>query len=250
MLERAEEEEREIVWKLEALEVRLDKLIEIYRLRKLEELEARLEELSVRYHIESPSYKEQQAVYETVDEFWGDDYEGVIEEKELELHDYTNPSEDVIVEPLDQMEDDEENEHAPSWEDEFCDELVGLPVFEEHEEFDPVGDLIYLETLIIGKPAMEIKCEPNEKEEKVAKEDDQNMVVVESPHLVKVNKSVEELGSGSPPKLTKPQKRERKCLDQYVLRVKKWYIKSYRKTQKCKNNHFPHYMSCIRFGPV
>ncbi|XP_076944901.1 uncharacterized protein LOC143615730 [Bidens hawaiensis] len=169
---------------------------------------------------------------------------------ELELPDYTNSSEDVVVEPLDQMEDDEEEEHAPSWEDEFGDELVGLPVYEEHEEFDPVGDLIHLETLIMGKPTMEIKTSPEEeKEEEVATEDEKSLELVESPNHMKVSMSVEELDSGTPPKSTKPQKRKRKCLDQHVLRVQKWYIKSYRTTLKCKSNHFPHYMPRIRFGP-
>ncbi|XP_076919869.1 uncharacterized protein LOC143580821 [Bidens hawaiensis] len=212
MLERAEQEEREIFQKIKALEARLDKLIERERLRKIEELEARLDEISARIQNESFSYKEQEAFYETDDDFWNNDDEGVIEEMELERPDYTDLSEDAVVEPLDQMEDEEENEHVPSWEDEFGDELVGLPVFEEHEEFDPVGDLIYLETLIMGKPTMEIKTSPEEEEKEVAKEDDQNMVVAESSHHVKVSKSVEELDSGSPPKSTKPQKRERKML--------------------------------------
>ncbi|XP_076893012.1 uncharacterized protein LOC143544919 [Bidens hawaiensis] len=241
MLERAEEEERERVQKLEALEARLDKLIKIYCLRKLEELEARLEELSARYQIKSLSYKEQQAVYE--------DDEGVIEEMELKPVDYTDLSEYYVEEPLNQMEDDEEEEHAPSWEDEFGDELVGLPVYEEDGEFDPVGDLIYLETLIMGKPAMEIKRAPNEKEEEMANEEDQNTMVVESPHHMKFSRSVKELDSGSPPKLKRPKKRARKCLDQHVLRVQTWYIKSYGTTLKCKTNHFPHYMPRIRFGP-
>ncbi|XP_076905913.1 uncharacterized protein LOC143561823 [Bidens hawaiensis] len=241
MFERTEEEEHEIIRKLEALEARLDKLIEIYRLRKLEELEARLEELSARYQIESPSYKEQQAVYE--------DDEGVIEEMELKPVDYTDLSEDAVEEPLNQMEDDEEEEHAPSWEDDFGEELVALPVYEEDGEFDPVGDLIYLETLIMGKPTMEIKRAPNRKEELVANEEDQNMMVVESPHHMKFSRYVKELDSGSPPKLKNPKKSVRKCLDQYVLRVQRWYIKSYGTTLKCKTNHFPHYMPPIRFGP-
>ncbi|XP_076908157.1 uncharacterized protein LOC143564904 [Bidens hawaiensis] len=250
MLERAEQEERERFQKIKELEVRLDKLIERERLHKIEEIEARLDEISARIQHESFSKKEREVVYETDDEFWNNDDEGLIEEMELELPDYTDLSEDVVVEPLDQMEDDEEEEHVPSWEDESGDELVGLPVFEEHEEFDPVGDLIYLETLIMGKPTMEIKTSlEEEKEEDVAKDEDQNMVVVEPPHHVKVSKSMEELDSGPLPKSTNPQKRERKCLDQHVLRVQKWYIKSYRRKLKCKNNHFSHYMSRIRFGP-
>ncbi|XP_076910977.1 uncharacterized protein LOC143568802 [Bidens hawaiensis] len=165
---------------------------------------------------------------------------------ELKPVDYTNLSEDVVEEPLNQMEDDEEEEHAPSWEDEFGDELVGLPIYEEDGEFDPVGDLIYLETLIMGKPAMEIKRAPNGKEEEVANEEDQNTMVVESPHHMKFSRSVKELDSGSPPNFKKPKKRARKCLDQHVLRVQRWYIKSYRTKLKCKIDHFPHYMPRIR----
>ncbi|XP_076888392.1 uncharacterized protein LOC143538812 [Bidens hawaiensis] len=218
MLERAEQEERERFQKIKELEFRLDKLIDRERLRKIEELEARLDEISAIIQNESFSYKEQEDVYETYDELWNNDDEGMIEEMELELPDYTELSEDVVVEPLDQMEDDEKKEHLPSWDDEFGDELVGLPVFDEHAEFDPVGDLIYLETLIMGKPTMEIKTSSEEeKEEDVATEEDQNMVVVESPHHRNVSKFVEELDSGSPPKSTNPQKRERK----HVLRVQK-----------------------------
>ncbi|XP_076902248.1 uncharacterized protein LOC143556923 [Bidens hawaiensis] len=204
MLERVEQLEREKFQKIKELEVRIDKLIERERLRKIEEIEARLDEVSARIQYESFSYKEQEAVYETDDECWNNDDEGLIEEMELELPDYTDLSEDAVVEPLEQMEDEEEEEHAPSWEDKFGDELVGLPDFEKHEEFDPVGDLIYLETLIMGKPTMEIKCSPNEKEEEVVKEKDQNMVVLESPRRRNVRMSVEEIGSGPPPKSTKP----------------------------------------------
>ncbi|XP_076922310.1 uncharacterized protein LOC143584041 [Bidens hawaiensis] len=250
MLERAEQEERERFQKILELEARIDKLIERERLRKIEEFEARLEEISARIQNESFSYKEQEAFYKTDDDFWNNDDEGVIEEMELELPGYTDLREHVVDEPLDQMEDDEEKKHVPSWEDEFGDELVGLRVFDEHAEFDPVGDLIYLETLIMGKPTMEIKMSPEEeKEEEVAKEDDQNMVVVDSSHHMKVGKSVEELDGGPPPKSAKPQKRKRKCVDQHVMRVQKWYIKSCRRTMKCKNYHFPHYMPRIRFGP-
>ncbi|KAM0012377.1 hypothetical protein Hdeb2414_s0053g00753611 [Helianthus debilis subsp. tardiflorus] len=103
------------------------------------------------------------------DGFWSDNDEGVIEEAELEVPDYiTARSEEVEEEPLDKMED-EKDEHVPSWEEEFGDELVGLPTLEE-EEFDPVGDLACLEKLLEGELAMEIKQIPNVEEEKVADE--------------------------------------------------------------------------------
>ncbi|KAJ0569619.1 hypothetical protein HanRHA438_Chr05g0214771 [Helianthus annuus] len=97
------------------------------------------------------------------DGFWSDD-EVVVEEAELEVPDYT-AVEEVENELLNKMED-EKGEHVPSWEEEFGDELVGLPTLED-EEFDPVGDLAYLETLLEKEPTMEIKYTPNV-EEKVA----------------------------------------------------------------------------------
>ncbi|KAJ0575734.1 hypothetical protein HanIR_Chr05g0216201 [Helianthus annuus] len=72
------------------------------------------------------------------------------------------------------MEDAKIEEHVPSWEDEFGDELVVLPTLED-EEFDPVGDLAYLETLLVETPTMEIKYTPNV-EEKVAEEFDSRPV--------------------------------------------------------------------------
>ena len=63
------------------------------------------------------------------------------------------------------IDEDEKKEKVPSWEDEFGDELVGLPVPEEEEEFDPVGDLAYLEKLLAGKPTMVIRNSPNEDEQ-------------------------------------------------------------------------------------
>ncbi|KAJ0589208.1 hypothetical protein HanIR_Chr04g0183481 [Helianthus annuus] len=60
------------------------------------------------------------------DDFWNDD-EG-----------------EDVDEPLDKMEN-ERGMHIPSWEDEFGEELIGLPTLID-EEFDPVGNLAYLET--------------------------------------------------------------------------------------------------------
>ncbi|KAJ0539714.1 hypothetical protein HanRHA438_Chr08g0363031 [Helianthus annuus] len=104
------------------------------------------------------------------DGFWSDD-EGVVEEAELEVLDYTTVEKvEVEEEPLDKMEDAKIEEHVPSWEEEFGDELVGLPTLED-EEFDPVSDLAYLETLLVETPTMEIKYTPNV-EEIVAEEFD------------------------------------------------------------------------------
>ncbi|KAJ0549490.1 hypothetical protein HanRHA438_Chr07g0295731 [Helianthus annuus] len=136
-------------------------------------------------------------------------------------------------EPLDKMED--ENEYLPSWEEEFGDELVGLPNL-DHEEFDPVGDLAYLETLLEEKPTMEIKQIPNIEEEKVAEELDSWPVKV--------------LDVGLPPTPTRTrEKARRKRLDQHIVRVQRWCKQKHKGKLKCRDNHLSRYMHCIRFGP-
>ncbi|KAF5801972.1 hypothetical protein HanRHA438_Chr06g0263621 [Helianthus annuus] len=142
-----------------------------------------------------------------------------------------NEGEDV-VEPLDKMED--EKEHVPSWEDEFGDELVGLPTFVD-EEFDPVGDLAYLETLLKEKPTMEIKYIPNKEEEEVATKFD--------------GWPMERLKDGLPHTPTKSWEKAQKCLDQHRLREHRWYKRKLNGTLKCTEHHPPHYMPRIKFGP-
>jgi hypothetical protein len=74
-----------------------------------------------------------------------------------------------VSEKENKMGDEDEDMHVPSWEDEFGDELVDLPTLEE-EEFDHVGDLLFLETLLAGKPTTEINTPNEEKvEEAVTK---------------------------------------------------------------------------------
>ncbi|KAJ0843890.1 hypothetical protein HanRHA438_Chr15g0696391 [Helianthus annuus] len=132
-----------------------------------------------------------------------------------------------VNEPLDKMENEREM-HIPSWEEEFGDVLVGLPTLVE-EEFDPVGDIVYLETLLV-----EIKQAPNEEEDEVAEEFD--------------GCPVERLEDTSPTQLL-TQEKPRGSLDQHSLRVQRWYIRKHNGTLKCGDNHHPHYMSRIRFGP-
>ncbi|KAJ0467706.1 putative transcription factor interactor and regulator CCHC(Zn) family [Helianthus annuus] len=169
------------------------------------------------------------------DGFWSDD-EGVVEEAELEVLDYTTveKGEEVEKEPLDKMED-EKKEHIPSWEEEFGDELVGLPTLED-EEFDPVGDLACLETLLEEKPTMEIKYTPNVEEEKVAEELDSWPV------------KVLDVGLSHTPTRTR-EKARRKRLDQHIVRVQRWCEHKQREKLKCRDSHLPHYMHRIRFGP-
>ncbi|KAJ0577949.1 hypothetical protein HanIR_Chr05g0241841 [Helianthus annuus] len=168
------------------------------------------------------------------DGFWSDDDEGVVEEAELEVPDYTaSPRNEEASEPLDKMEDAKIEEHVPSWEEEFGDELVGLPTLED-EEFDPVGDLAYLETLVVETSTMEIKYIPNKEEVKVAEEFDSRLV--------------EKLEVGSPTYL-KSREKAQKCLDQHSSRIQRWCKQKQREKLKCKDNHLPHYMHRIRFGP-
>ncbi|KAF5786756.1 hypothetical protein HanXRQr2_Chr10g0444771 [Helianthus annuus] len=166
------------------------------------------------------------------DGFWSDNDEGVIEEAELEVPDYTAArSEEVEEEPLDKMED-EKDEHVPSWEEEFGDELVGLPTLEE-EEFDPVGDLACLEKLLEGESAMEIKQIRNVEEEKVADKFD--------------SWSVKEVNVGFPLTPTRTREKAQRSLDQHVVRVRRWYKKE--EPLKFAQHHSPHYMPRIKFGP-
>ncbi|KAJ0457849.1 hypothetical protein HanIR_Chr15g0778481 [Helianthus annuus] len=151
----------------------------------------------------------------TDDDFWNDD-EG-----------------EDVDEQLDKMED--EKEHVPSWEEEFGDELVGLPNLDD-KEFDPVGDLAYIETLLKEKPTMEIKQIPNVEEEKVAEELD--------------SRPVEKLAVGLPHTPTRTrEKAQRNCLDQHIVRVRRWYEKKQKEKLKCRDNHLPRYMHRIRFDP-
>ncbi|KAJ0667119.1 hypothetical protein HanPI659440_Chr17g0674291 [Helianthus annuus] len=151
----------------------------------------------------------------TEDDFWNDD-----------------GGEDVN-EPLDKMEN-ERDMHIPSWEEEFGDELVGLPTLVE-EEFDHVGDIIYLETLLVEKPTMEIKQIPNVEEVKVAEELD--------------SWPVEKIVVGLPITPIKSREKARRSLDQHIMRVQRWCKQKLKATLKCIDNHHPHYMSRIRFGP-
>ncbi|KAJ0946476.1 hypothetical protein HanRHA438_Chr01g0004381 [Helianthus annuus] len=148
------------------------------------------------------------------DDFWNDD-EG-----------------EDVDELLDKMEN-ERGMHIPSWEDEFGDELVGLPTLID-EEFDPVGDLAYLETLLEEKPTMEIKYIPNKEEEVATKID---------------GWPVERLKDGLPHTPTKSREKAQKCLDQHRLREQRWCKQKHKEKLKCSDNHLPHYMHRIRFGP-
>ncbi|MFS8029354.1 putative leucine-rich repeat domain superfamily [Helianthus anomalus] len=127
------------------------------------------------------------------DGFWSDDDEGIVEEAELEVPDYTATQREEVCEPLDKMDNGKIEEHIPSWEEEFGDELVGLPTLED-KEFDPVCDLAYLETLLVEAPTMEIKYTPNVEEEVVEELD---------------GRPVEKLEDESPPQLLTREKAQK-----------------------------------------
>ncbi|MFS7927396.1 hypothetical protein Hanom_Chr04g00308591 [Helianthus anomalus] len=167
-------------------------------------------------------------------DFWSEDDEEVVEEMELEMPDYTtSPREEEVCEPVDKMED-AKKEHVPSWVEEFGDELVGLLTLDD-EEFEPVGDLTNLETLLVETPTMEIKYTPNVEEEKVLEEFN--------------SRPVEKLEDRLPPRL-RTRERARKNLDQHLLRIQGWYQgKKKEEPLKFAQHHIPHYMSYIRFGP-
>ena len=109
---------------------------------------------------------------------------------------------------------------------------MNLPAY-EGLGFDPVGDLNELEALLFERPTIEISETPNEVEEVILEDE----------------KPVKNQHGGSPPKSTKSRDKARNNLDQLTLRLKKWYLLNHMAKLKCRNNHSPHYMHSIRFGP-
>ncbi|KAJ0864211.1 hypothetical protein HanPSC8_Chr12g0539271 [Helianthus annuus] len=118
-----------------------------------------------------------------------------------------------------------------SWENEFREELDGLPVDEEIEEFDPEGDLAYLEVLLEGNPMTDIK------EEEVVVEEEEH----HSWPLVLVLSEAE--------KSTTPQERakKRKIKDLNRKRIEGWGEMERKKP--FTHDHSSRYMPRIRFLP-
>jgi len=109
---------------------------------------------------------------------------------------------------------------VPSWEDEFVDELVDLPVCEE-VEFDPLGDLKILEDLLFNQmPSVVMNQEPSEHEEEVHDEE-----------------------SSKPREKARKEPRERTR-----LQIGGWSTRM-KKPLKCKHDQSSCYMPCIRFFP-
>ncbi|KAJ0433769.1 hypothetical protein HanIR_Chr17g0873941 [Helianthus annuus] len=131
-------------------------------------------------------------------------------------------------------EEDEEveqpsNEDQMYWENEFRDELDGLRVDEEVKEFDPEGDLAYLEALLEGNPMTDIKQE----EEVVEDEEHHSWPVVG-------------VTEDSRPR-EKAKKRKTKVLNR--KRIKSWYKTKKKEPLKFKHDRSSHYKPRIRFLP-
>ncbi|KAJ0463674.1 hypothetical protein HanHA300_Chr14g0518351 [Helianthus annuus] len=123
------------------------------------------------------------------------------------------------------------NEDQMTWENEFKEELDGLPVDEEVKEFDPQGDLAYLEVLLEGNPMTDIK------EEEVVVEEEEH----HSWPLVLVLSEAE--------KSTTPRERakKRKIKDLNRKRIEGWGEMERKKP--FTNDRSSHYMSRIRSLP-
>ncbi|KAJ0441036.1 hypothetical protein HanIR_Chr16g0793221 [Helianthus annuus] len=123
------------------------------------------------------------------------------------------------------------NEDQMTWENEFKEELDGLPVDEEVKEFDPEGDLAYLEVLLEGNPMTDIK------EEEVVVEEEEH----HSWPLVLVLSEAE--------KSTTPRERakKRKIKDLNRKRIEGWGEMERKKP--FTNDRSSHYMPRIRFLP-
>ncbi|MFS7920146.1 hypothetical protein Hanom_Chr03g00220991 [Helianthus anomalus] len=59
---------------------------------------------------------------------------------------------------------------------------------------------------------------------------------------------MENLEDGSPPQLPTREK-TRRHLDRHSLRIQRWYKRKLKAILKCRDNHLPRYMHCIRFDP-
>ncbi|KAJ0443117.1 hypothetical protein HanRHA438_Chr16g0763901 [Helianthus annuus] len=184
------------------------------------------------------------------DSFWSDE-EGVVEEAELEMADYTAPMEEG-AQPPDSMDDYEdgcyptnpiwdmsdasevEDDHTLSWEEEFGYELGGLPTLVDEERFDPVGDLTELEALLMEKPTMEFKESPNSAAERADEEFD--------------SRPVENPGDGHPPR-SKTREKAKRSLDKPFAKIRGWCRrKKEKEALKSTRHHSSHYMPRIRFG--
>ncbi|MFS8006326.1 hypothetical protein Hanom_Chr14g01247901 [Helianthus anomalus] len=142
--------------------------------------------------------------------------------------------------------------YVSSWEDEFGDELLGIPLMEAKEEgFDPVGDLDELEALLYREPTVEIKEEPHQEMELQVKEftnEQMTMVTSDPPLCIKDSRPMDEHNGGSPLKSKQPRERAWNKADRPKLKARRWSNEHHKNILICRNDRLLHYMSCIKFG--
>ncbi|KAI3797244.1 hypothetical protein L1987_32499 [Smallanthus sonchifolius] len=190
------------------------------------------------------------------DSFWSDDEDVIDDEENIEIP--KTPIEDECFEEvlagLFETDDNSEDEllveivDEASWEEEFGDELVGLPTFEEDGEYDPLGDLKLLEDLLYQEPSVGIEEEV--KVQEVINEP-RTELVSDLPLFTQGRERqepVEEEDGGSPPRSSRPRDRARRRMDRHVMKVLGWSYTDRRK-EYTGDDHAPHYMPRIKFGP-
>ncbi|KAI3676312.1 hypothetical protein L1987_85918 [Smallanthus sonchifolius] len=203
-----------------------------------------------------PPLVQQDVPIQTISALWADS------DDELEFSSDTVTTEhpnDQIDEESEKarIEDDmtKEEEHVLSWEFEFGDELVGFTTQEADEVFDPVGDITTLESLLYGEPAAVIEQSPN-------REDEEEVMEMERPLLVEDEQTPsvgiadddsrpvdDDDDYGSPSRSNVPRDGARERLDRRISRTQTWSIRGPAVVPDCRDDHAPHYMHGIQFGP-
>ena len=180
---------------------------------------------------------------------WGDTDDDVYDGEWVDYQEF--PEEEVdLGESIEfmfgfEIEEMEELEERLSWEDEFREELIGLPDYEDIGDFDPEGDLEVLGTLLEGKPIEVIDPTPHEETKcgdhrvealdlKVVEEEEHHS----RPVVLMVNAT-----KGSKPREGATKERTQGDRDHVRLGGR-------RRVKELMDHNCPsHYMSRIRHGP-
>ncbi|KAK1424978.1 hypothetical protein QVD17_20320 [Tagetes erecta] len=144
------------------------------------------------------------------------------------------------------------NHIVPSWEDEFGDELVSIPLMEGIGGwFDPIGDLDEIEALLYGKPIVVINEEPQQ--EYVQADEFTNepitKVAPDPQNRTKDSRPVTEDYNDFSHESNKSWERAQYFTDQQTLKARHLSLKHFKSITSCKDDHLLHYISCIKFGP-
>ncbi|KAJ0495056.1 hypothetical protein HanIR_Chr12g0604601 [Helianthus annuus] len=161
------------------------------------------------------------------DEEWAAYQRSLVKREVVEEEVGLGDSTDWMFEEEEEVEQPSNEDHM-SWENEFREELDGLPVDEEVKEFDPEGDLAYLEVLLEGSPMTEIK----EEEVVVEEEEHHSWPVVE---VIK----------DSRPREKAKKRRKKKVLNR--KRIEGWG--EMERKEPFTRDHSSRYMPRIRFLP-